>query len=66
MVADSAQSYIEHDHNAVAERFMAIERYRTEELLELPSCVAHGGSNMFEIDSTHLARVLQLGTKFVF
>lgn len=45
---------------------MAIERYRPEELLELPSCVAHGGSNMFEIGLIHLARVLQLGTKFVF
>ncbi len=54
----SAQRDIEHSHNAVTERFMAIERYRPEELLELPSCVAHGGSNMFEIDLTHLARVL--------
>ncbi len=31
-----------------------------------PSCVAAGGSNMFEIGSAHLARVLQLGTKFIF
>jgi len=28
--------------------------------------VAPGGSNMFEIGSAHLARVLQLGVKFIF
>ena len=44
---------------------MIIERYRPEELLKVPSCVAHGGFNMFEIGSTHLARVLQLATKFI-
>jgi Carboxypeptidase regulatory-like domain len=30
------------------------------------SCVAPGGANLFEINSAHLARILQLGAKFIF
>jgi len=31
-----------------------------------PSCVTPGGANMFEMSSAHLARVLQIGGKFIF
>ena len=30
------------------------------------SCVAPGGANLFEINSAHLGRILQLGLKFLF
>jgi hypothetical protein len=30
------------------------------------SCVTPGGANFLEIGSAHLARILQLGVKFVF
>ena len=31
-----------------------------------PSCVTPGGANLFEINSAHLGRILQLGLKFLF
>jgi hypothetical protein len=31
-----------------------------------PSCVAPGGANLFEVNSAHLGRILQLGLKFLF
>ena len=31
-----------------------------------PSCLGPGGANMFEINSAHLGRILQLGLKFIF
>ncbi len=31
-----------------------------------PSCLGPGGANMFEINSAHLGRILQLGLKFLF
>jgi hypothetical protein len=31
-----------------------------------PSCLGPGGANMFEVNWAHLARVLQLGAKFIF
>ncbi len=31
-----------------------------------PSCVGPGGANLFEINSAHLGRILQLGLKFLF
>jgi len=31
-----------------------------------PSCLGPGGANLFEINSAHLGRILQLGLKFLF
>jgi hypothetical protein len=31
-----------------------------------PSCLGPGGANLFEINSAHLVRVVQLGAKFIF
>jgi len=31
-----------------------------------PSCITAGGSNLFEMNSAHLARVVQLAAKFIF
>ena len=31
-----------------------------------PSCLGPGGANLFEANSAHLARVVQLGAKFIF
>ncbi|HET9307740.1 MAG TPA: hypothetical protein VFO46_17100 [Candidatus Sulfotelmatobacter sp.] len=31
-----------------------------------PSCLGPGGADLFEINSTHLARVVQVGAKFIF